>query len=503
MKYNIDFQINNGVLEKYTGTDTDVVVPDGVEIIGRQAFKNVEAMKSLRLPIGVTKIEDGAFILCGNLQNISFPETLTHIGDVAFAFCKKMEDIVLPNGVIHIGNNAFYACGRLRSITIPDSATDIGGRIFSEGMKIRKCVLVPHLQDEELTKNILNRLGKRFLALSFLLDYFETNQTLLKELEHRITAKKFREAFVPFLIAEKESSAVAKLLSLVKKMSLEEVDGYIQKSENAPEIRALFLEYKKQCYSVEEIEKIEEIQIEKEFGLREKTLADYRKDFKIFKDGDIYKITGYKSKNESVRIPGEIKGFPVQIGEKAFRGATCVREVYIEDGVTSLGNGAFCACYNLQSIVMPNSIKEIGDYAFFDCRNLQSFTVPDGVMRIGGHTFSGCSRLQNVEFSQNLTEIGEAAFFHCENLQNIVIPSHVTSIEHLAFSYCTNLKSITIPRTVTKISYSIFDGCKKLDTITYTGTQYEWLKFLDCDIYGNISEIASDVTINCIGEDGK
>ena len=39
------FVINNGVLEKYVGTGGDVVIPDGVEEIGEEAFANCDSLK--------------------------------------------------------------------------------------------------------------------------------------------------------------------------------------------------------------------------------------------------------------------------------------------------------------------------------------------------------------------------------------------------------------------------------------------------------------------------
>ena len=40
-----DFVIENGVLIKYTGDDTDVVVPEGVTIIGNNSFEFYETSK--------------------------------------------------------------------------------------------------------------------------------------------------------------------------------------------------------------------------------------------------------------------------------------------------------------------------------------------------------------------------------------------------------------------------------------------------------------------------
>ena len=48
-----DFVIENGVLIKYTGDDTDVVVPEGVTIIGNNSFEFCE-LTSVVIPDGVT-----------------------------------------------------------------------------------------------------------------------------------------------------------------------------------------------------------------------------------------------------------------------------------------------------------------------------------------------------------------------------------------------------------------------------------------------------------------
>lgn len=59
-----DFVIKNSVLTKYTGTDADVAIPDGVTGIGKYAFYFSTSLMSVTIPNSVTTIGPGAFSGC-------------------------------------------------------------------------------------------------------------------------------------------------------------------------------------------------------------------------------------------------------------------------------------------------------------------------------------------------------------------------------------------------------------------------------------------------------
>ena len=44
-----------------------------------------------------------------------------------------------------------------------------------------------------------------------------------------------------------------------------------------------------------------------------------------------------------------------------------IKKVVIEDGVTTIGSGAFYRCSNLTSVTIPKSVTSIGRYAFWFC----------------------------------------------------------------------------------------------------------------------------------------
>ncbi|MBR2916647.1 MAG: leucine-rich repeat domain-containing protein, partial [Clostridia bacterium] len=79
-----DFIIKNGVLEKYTGEESKVVIPDSVTEIGEMAFLVQTTLKEIIIPSSVTKIGEHAFVCCVSLKEITIPSSVTEIGEYAF-----------------------------------------------------------------------------------------------------------------------------------------------------------------------------------------------------------------------------------------------------------------------------------------------------------------------------------------------------------------------------------------------------------------------------------
>ena len=67
-----DFVIKDGVLLQYSGTDTDVVIPDDVTEIGDSAFKNNTNIKKVTFSKNIKKINQSAFYSCTNLETVIF-----------------------------------------------------------------------------------------------------------------------------------------------------------------------------------------------------------------------------------------------------------------------------------------------------------------------------------------------------------------------------------------------------------------------------------------------
>ncbi len=121
-----DFKITDGILVEYTGPGGDVVIPQGVTAIGKDAFENCKNLTSVTIPDGVTSIGNYAFARCTSLTNVVIPYGVTSIGESAFQQCTSLTSVVIPYGVTAINKDVFSLCTSLTNVIIPDSVTTIG-----------------------------------------------------------------------------------------------------------------------------------------------------------------------------------------------------------------------------------------------------------------------------------------------------------------------------------------------------------------------------------------
>lgn len=139
--------------------------------------------------------------------------------------------------------------------------------------------------------------------------------------------------------------------------------------------------------------------------------------------------------------------------------------------VTSIANNAFQNCSNLSYIHFPNNLKIIGASAFSGCSNFKGYFVSQisinliNVTTIGSYAFSECSKLTYVNMSDNVTSIGSGAFSNCTSLTVVNLPKNISSISDYTFQGCTAITYFFIPDSTTKIGDYAFQNCSSLNEI--------------------------------------
>ena len=124
-----------------TCKDADLFIPptiDGYEVttIGRDAFKNLNTLKSVTLCDDIQSIEEWAFMGCSKLMNVTFPKKLLRIGLGAFWGCSSIKNIDIPSSVKTIHSHAFRYCRSLTSVSLPSSLETISSEMFESCEKL-------------------------------------------------------------------------------------------------------------------------------------------------------------------------------------------------------------------------------------------------------------------------------------------------------------------------------------------------------------------------------
>ena len=107
-KFSDEYVVNDNVLVRYIGKDTELIIPEGIEIIDESVFS-----ESL-----ITRV------VC--------PSTLKHIKEYAFFRCKELRDVLLNDGLLTIEHRAFYGCENIKQIKIPKTVNSIGNQAFKQ-----------------------------------------------------------------------------------------------------------------------------------------------------------------------------------------------------------------------------------------------------------------------------------------------------------------------------------------------------------------------------------
>ena len=204
--------------------------------------------------------------------------------------------------------------------------------------------------------------------------------------------------------------------------------------------------------------------------------------------------------------------------------AESIKSIIIEDGITSISNGAFIGCKNLENLSLFNNIINICGSSFnntcpfilnypndfvilgngilyiYKGNEMESITIPDGVTTINNWAFKNC-QATNIVIPNSVQYIKDYAFYNCI-FENINIPDSVISIDKFAFDSCYYLKEITIPINVSSLGQGAFNDCDLLSNVTILSNKisiddlknskmgyhydknFNYLKIEDFTIYG-------------------
>ncbi len=449
-----DFKIEGSTLVKYRGKETNVTIPDTVEIIGQKAFEENDKIELVVIPNSVTLIEPYAFWGCDNLDNVVLGQGLTEVGDFVFANCKALNHMSIPSTIRKIGIQSFADCVSMTDISIAPEVTNIHETAFDGCYKL-KIHCEPGCVADYYAKEFYER-QKEMPEYEDVENYQPENNTM----EEVPVATKTPENNVVTETGEYLGSTKVvgnQAVLFVDNTGLTVLDGQ-QKMQSSVEA---------------EIEELVQ-----QGGVISGSVAKYSiVDGKVIADQAYYKKTDL----QNIALPEGVE----EIGLFAFARSS-VEQINIPEGVTDIRYGAFYHCDNLTEVILPTSIENVEPKAFaytpwvenFEKTDAEEFlisgnvlvaynggkakvTVPDGVKVIAGEVFQGHDEMKEITIPDSVVTIGEGAFENCKRLHTIYFGNTVAQIKDRAFCGCS-LSEVTLPASVVEVGVKAFDENVKL-----------------------------------------
>lgn len=491
----IEVDENNG---RYTDIDGNLYSKDKKTLVRYAAGKSETEFS---VPDGVEVIERNAFSACENLKKINLPQSIRFIGDGAFKRCRRLEILNIPSGVKNDLKECFDECDSMKKLVLSYN-------FLNE---------IPDLPKECA---VLDERGKNFEAfeidngyheITYISDGFEYAESVLKKYKGRKKKVKIpkrtlglcTDAFIGSFAEQifissnvrKIQCGIGKENETLKKIHVDEKNKFYSSADGV-----LYSKDKRVLYYVP-----------RQYAGKEFVVPDSVETIETYS----FSYCGF----ERIILGRGIK----RIKEEAFCRCSRLTEIILPEGLEYIGSEAFAECALPKNFILPKSVKYIGCAAFAEseieyvyigenvadinapfesCGRLEKievdknnkcyisidgnlytkdrrrivqyapgkeeteFSVPNCVAEICNSAFYGCINLKKAHLSESVEFIGDFAFAWCSGLENINLPQSIRNTRlFMTFIHCKSLKSIDLPDCIEETT-DVFENCTSLETVS-------------------------------------
>ena len=454
---------------------TSITIPDTVETIGANAFRNgiISEVKFQEEQDGYTgdkttlpdlTVGASAFYFCKSLQSIKLPSRLKTLSESAFGSCSNLSSVTFADdcGLTDIGASVFSSTG-ITAIVLPKTVTTLGATVFS-GVKLAEITL---------PDGIMNKLITLGCAVPE-------------------TIKTYSAAGDIILLPGEEIIEGTKLVKFSGVPVTE--DGTYTVAANITEIcdNAFF--------NNQNVKHIRFAQGSQIASIGQYAFANCKNllDIEFPDDCAITDISDYAFQNctsiNGITVPGRV----TRVGKFAFDGCSDLAVLEFDQytqtsdgGETSsvysiehLDEGAFRST-GLNTVTLPGSVTKLGritngatttvNNVFANCASLSTVTFAAGSEKLliststssSGHMFDKCASLTTINFNSRLDYLPQGIFYNYTALTTVTGINNITSIGNYAFSGCVALSEFEIPVGVIAVGQKAFFNCAGLTKLSF------------------------------------
>ncbi len=549
----------------FRGTADSVVIPAiydryRITAIADRAFYGCADLKSITFPSSLEAVGDYAFFKCISLESVGLGSVGT-IGLKSFSYCQSLKLITMPAGLEKIGGYAFYGSG-LESLTISGNDVSVGKGSFSECKNLSSVSFIGS-SAKIGTKAFYNDICLCDLDLSGAASigfkaFPYCDGLVTVSIPGSIAAVGeyafFRCAGLNNLIVEEGisnigRSAFSQCLSL-EYVSLPESLGYVGPNafygiafedpdgnalEPTADLRGhIFTGAERVLRMAKGGEDVPYVILSGSCGENVQFRLDDQGTLTISGIGPMYDyswgsynktlVNGALSYNKSTAPWFEDLGpvwaeyYSYGFADIGTSNAYPIKNIVIEEGVTSVGDYAFCDCCSydwdiyesyvssIESVSLPNTLVSIGKKAFSDFRfyDADDKEINTSAESLRGHTFKGS--FKNLYGRFYMSDIAEGDRFSVGGIEYVVtsVRNHeisgyvvisVGNPEVSAAGYegailempsSVLYKGLDIP--VTSVAAKVFYGCESLASADLANVSSIGMKaFANCRSLADIS----------------
>ena len=507
-----------------------VKIPEGVEIIGEDAFWGCSNLFEITLPSTITSIESGAFSGTGitafnypqditsipanifintNLKEFSVPEKVTEIGDSAFYDCADLEKITIPKSVTYIGTGTFAKCRNLTIYGFKDSAAESYAKannikfvsadykvIFKDNGRTKKTEYVTKGQNAT-PPTLEDKVG---YTLSWDADYTNIQEDMVinavwtkkdngggnttiivspSETNKYTVTFKDRGKIVK---TEKVKSGDAAEYPFINRSGYElSWDKDFSKVTANITVNAVWTVIKPNKVTSLTAE-VQKTSIDLSWDRAENTdyYLVYRKATSDTEYKQIKKTTKILWTDEDVE-PGTEYSYKVvgicSVDAKKYQGADS-DIVTAKIGTPQIGD--VYSVGNLKyKVTDTKEVSVMGLAKATDTLIIPSSVTISGkvykVTSIQEKTFYRNEDIVNVAIGNNVTYVGKYTFYQCPSLETVKFGKRVSTISTCAFTQCPNLDDVILPSSIRRIGAKAFYQCTSIETLKINGSVLEYV----------------------------